>query len=189
MARRRSGVRKDPVTKTEIVYSAAISLDGFIADERGGVDWLHAAMVKGESYGLDTFMDSIDAVLLGSGTYEKALELGDFGAGSRTPTWVFSKRALTCKGPVVVTNADPAQIVGSLPGQGIRRAWLMGGGKLAASFLTAGLIDEVSLGVMPVVLGRGIPLFDGGIAVTRLELIEQQTFKGGALGVRYGVRS
>ena len=185
MARRAAARRREPVAKTEVVYSAAVSLDGYIADAAGGVDWLHAAMVKGESYGLGEFMASIDAVLLGSRTYEKALELGDFGAGSKTPTWIFSKRHFATKGPVVVTSADPAEIVASLPGQGIRRAWLMGGGRLASSFLAAGLLDRISLGVMPVVLGGGIPVFAEGIQPTRLELIEQKTYKGGALGVTY----
>jgi dihydrofolate reductase len=75
---------RTPVERTQVVYSAATSLDGFIADEQGGVDWLNAAMVPGEGYGLSEFMASVDAVLMGSRTYEKALELGDPGAGSRT---------------------------------------------------------------------------------------------------------
>ena len=54
-----------------VVYAVAASLDGYIAAEDGGVDWLHASMVKGESYDLDTFTKSIDGDLLGSRTYEK----------------------------------------------------------------------------------------------------------------------
>jgi dihydrofolate reductase len=61
----------------------------------------------------------------------------------------------------------------------------MGGGKLASSFLAAGLIDELTLGLMPVVLGAGLPLFDGGLVPTRLALIESKTYKGGALGLTY----
>ena len=49
----------------EVVYSVAVSLDGFIAADDGGVDWLHGAMVKGESYGLPEFMNSIDGLLMG----------------------------------------------------------------------------------------------------------------------------
>lgn len=172
------------MAKTEIVYSAAVSLDGFIADRAGGVDWLHGAMVPGEGYGLKEFMASIDAILMGSRTYEKALELGGAGASS-TPTWVFSRRPFASQGTMSITSGEPGDVVRSLPQQGIRRAWLMGGGKLASSFLASGLIDEVSLGVMPVVLGAGIPLFDGGIPVTSMHLVESKTYKGGALGLRY----
>jgi dihydrofolate reductase len=181
MAKKRSP--KPPVERTEVVYSVAASLDGYIADRDGGVDWLHGAMVKGEGYGLAEFQSSIDAILMGSGTYEVSLTMGA-RFGSKTPCWVFSRRALSGKG-VTITDEDPATIVRSLPAQGISRAWLMGGGKLASSFLAAGLIDEISIGLMPVVLGDGIPLFAGGIAPTHFELIEKQDFKGGAFGLRY----
>ena len=61
----------------------------------------------------------------------------------------------------------------------------MGGGELAAAFLEQALIDEVSLALMPVVLGSGIPVF-GRLAVPRtLHLLESKTYKGGALGLRY----
>ena len=174
--------------KTQIVYSAGVSLDGYIADANGGVDWLHDAMVKGESYGLDTFQKSIDSVLMGSKTYEKSLELGA-GFGSKTPTWVFSRRPLKGKGKgLTITSESPAAIVAELSRRGLKRAWLMGGGKLASSFLAAGLIDEIAIGLMPVVLGGGIPLFDSGIKPTHLTLIESTPFKGGAFGLTFKPR-
>jgi dihydrofolate reductase len=181
MAKKRP--HKEPVEKTEVIYAVGASLDGFIADADGGVDWLHKAMVKGEGYGLEEFNASIDALLMGSATYEKSLALGG-GFGSSTPCWIFSKRPLAAKG-VTVTAADPAAVVATLPGLGLRRAWLMGGGKLASSFLAAGLIDEISIGLMPVVLGSGIPLFGGGIPPTHLELTGKREFKGGAFGLTY----
>jgi dihydrofolate reductase len=172
-------------TQATVVYSVAASLDGYIAADDGGVDWLHASMVKGESYDLDTFQRSIDGVLMGSRTYEKSLMLGG-SPGSKTPCWVFSTRSLKAKKGITVTSADPRDVVQQLASHGVSRAWLMGGGELAASFLERGLIDEVSVAVMPVVLGAGIPLF-GRLksAYTSLKLIESKTFKGGALGLRY----
>lgn len=172
-----------PPHRTEIVYSAGVSLDGYIADKEGGVDWLHAAMVKGESYGLDEFQRSIDAVLMGSRTYEQSLALGG-RPGSKTPCWVFSRRPLNAQGKgLIVTRETPAAIAAELSQRGIRRAWLMGGGKLASSFLAADLLDEISIGLMPVVLGGGIPLFDGGIKPTHLTVVDCKHYKGGALGI------
>jgi dihydrofolate reductase len=173
------------MAKPTVVYAVASSLDGYIAAEDGGVDWLHASMVKGESYDLDTFMRSIDGVLMGSRTYEKSLAMGGF-TGSSTPCWVFSKRPIKAKKGITVTSAEPRDIVGQLATHGVTRAWLMGGGELAASFLEQGLIDEVSVGLMPVVLGAGIPVFGrlkNGYA--SLTLVESKPFKGGALGLRY----
>lgn len=169
----------------EVVYSVAASLDGFIAAADGSVDWLHGAMVKGESYGLQEFMDSIDGLLMGSRTYETSLATGGF-MGASMPSWVFSTRLPSSeKKGLRITSASPADIVKSLPEHGVSRAWLFGGGVLAASFLEQGLIDEVSVGVMPVVLGSGIPLFGAMKTYKRLELIESKTYKGGALGLRY----
>lgn len=177
-----------PSQKTEIVYSAGVSLDGYIADKDGGVDWLHAAMVKGESYGLDEFQRSIDAVLMGSRTYEASLGLGG-RPGSKTPCWVFSQRPLNVKGKgLTLTRETPAAVAAELSRRGIKRAWLMGGGRLASSFLAAGLIDELSIGLMPVVLGGGIPLFDGGIKPTHLKLVKKEEFKGGAFGLTFKPR-
>lgn len=174
-----------PPHRTEIVYSAGVSLDGYIADKDGGVDWLHAAMVKGESYGLAEFQRSIDAVLMGSRTYEASIGLGG-RPGSKTPCWVFSRRDLNAKGKgLIVTRDTPAAVAAELSQRGIRRAWLMGGGKLASSFLAAGLIDEIALGLMPVVLGGGIPLFDGRIKPTHLKLVKKEEFKGGAFGLTF----
>jgi dihydrofolate reductase len=167
-----------------VVYSVAASLDGYIAATDGGVDWLHAAMVKGESYGLAEFMQSIDGVLVGSRTYEQALQMGGFRGASK-PCWVFSKRALRAGKGVHVTAAPPRDIVQDLPKHGVTRAWLMGGGVLASSFLEQGLIDEVSVGLMPVVLGAGIPLFGPLGSYASLRLVESKTYKGGALGLRY----
>ncbi len=171
--------------RTRVIYSVAISLDGYIADAGGGVDWLHAAMVKGESYGLPEFMRSIDGVLIGSRTYAKSLELGGGGGSSSTPCWVFSKRPIDPGKGVRVTAASPREIVESLPAHGVRNAWLMGGGLLAASFLEDGLIDEISLGVMPVVLGSGIPVFAPLTSWATMRLLESKTYKGGALGLRF----
>jgi dihydrofolate reductase len=168
---------------TTVVYAVASSLDGYIAADDGGVDWLHASMVKGESYDLDTFMNSIDGLVMGSRTYEAALAMGGF-MGSSKHSWVCSKRPL--KAGVTVTAAEPRDVVQQMSAYGVTRAWLFGGGELAASFLEQGLIDEVSVGMMPVILGSGIPLF-GRLknGFSSLKLIESKPYKGGALGLRY----
>ena len=166
-----------------VVYSAAVSLDGYIATEEGGVDWLHAMHVKGEGYGLAEFRRSIDGILMGSRTYEHALKMG-FDGNFGSKCWIFSKRPLKVKG-ATVTAASPREVVATLPDHVVHRAWLMGGGELASSFLADGLIDEVSIAVMPIVLGSGIPLFNRLPRTVLLELVESKTYRGGALGLRY----
>src|SRR3954447_19764595 len=141
----------------EIIYGVATSLDGFIAPSDGSADWLNAAMASGEDYGFAEFAGSMGAVLGGRRTYEKWR--GWVGGGG-TPAYVFSKREWPkAKKGVTITSASPREVAEEMDRKGIARAWLMGGGRLAASFRAEGLVTGYWLGVIPVLLGDGIPLF------------------------------
>jgi dihydrofolate reductase len=175
--------------RTEIVYSVATSLDGFIASVDGGVDWLPPFQESHNDHDYEAFLESLGAVLIGSRSYEPALGSGGDPFGSMgKPCWVFSKRDLPASGPsVTVTSATPEEVVGELSARGIARAWLMGGTRLASSFRAANLISEYSLGVIPVVLGAGIPLFESPGLPARLKLIESKANPSGVVSLRYRV--
>jgi dihydrofolate reductase len=130
--------------RLEVVYSVAVSLDGFIASADGGVDWLTPFTRSIDPSEYKAFLESIDAVFMGSRTYEPTLGSGvDPFASMGKPCWVFSKRDLPASGPsVTVTSASPEEVVGELSTRGIARAWLMGGTRLATSFREANLISE-----------------------------------------------
>ena len=61
----------------------------------------------------------------------------------------------------------------------------MGGGELAREFLKADLIDELSLGIVPVLLGEGIPLFPAGFPQRDFALLENKAYSNGLLSLRY----
>src|SRR5687767_5628865 len=110
MAKRRAAAATT-ARSVEVVYAVAVSLDGYIAAADGGVDWLHGAMVKGESYGLAEFMDSMDGLLIGRKTYETTRQMGGF-MGSSKPCWVFSKTlSASEKTGLRITAASPEEIV------------------------------------------------------------------------------
>ena len=69
--------------------------------------------------------------------------------------------------------------------RGLRRAWLVGGGKLAAAFRAAGLITEHIVSIVPVLLGAGIPLFDGPGPTPQLRLLSSRAFASGIVQLRY----
>src|SRR5689334_9668033 len=111
----------------EIVYFVATSLDGYIATEDGGVDWLSHFHRAGENHGADDLQGSVDALLLGSHTYEFAIKLGQWPS-PQTPSWVFTQRNLTVLHPsITLTSETPVEVVRMLVRRGYRRAWLMGG--------------------------------------------------------------
>lgn len=143
----------------EVIYSVAASLDGYIATEDGGVDWLSDFHRAGDDHGAGDLEASVDALLLGSRTYEFALKLGHWPSPQK-PSWVFTRRKLAVLDPsITLTSETPVEVVRTLATRGCRRAWLMGGGKLAASFHSEQLISRYVISVFPVLLGRGIPLF------------------------------
>lgn len=170
---------------TEITYYAAISLDGFIAKKDGDVEWLNKYLATGEDYGFASFNESIQAIVMGRATYEKSREF-EMWPGGDMPCWVFSSRPSTSHIPSVqFTSLTPEEAVAELPNTGIRRAWLMGGGKLAASFLAAGLIHEYDLAIMPELLGEGIPLFQPVNAHASLELVNSTVHPSGVVQLKY----
>jgi dihydrofolate reductase len=110
-----------------------------------------------------------------------------FGSGSLgKPCYVFSSRPLTSPNPHVKITADsPRPVVAELERRGIERAWHFGGARLFSSFRDAGLITEYSLGIVPVILGGGVPLFESPGPPAHLRLVESRAHPTGVLMVRY----
>lgn len=158
----------------EIVYYVAASLDGFIATPDGGIEWLRPFEGGGEDYGYGEFYASVEAVLLGRRTYEQSLRFPEWPYAGK-PYWVFSS----------ATGNIPMKVVQEMRARGIRRAWLVGGGKLAAAFRAEGLISEHIVSVIPVILGAGIPLFDGAGPFEKLKLTSSQAYASGIVQLRY----
>ena len=170
---------------TEIIYYVAASLDGYIATPDGGIEWLSPFEGKGEDYGYAAFYASVDAVLLGRRTYDQCLTFGEWPYPGK-PCWVFSRRRMKITAPgVTLTDQDPVQVVNELKAKKLRRAWLVGGGRLAGSFRKRGLISEYVVSVIPVILGAGVPMFVSGGAHEALKLVETTPYPSGVVQLRY----
>lgn len=159
----------------EIVYYVAASLDGFIATPGGGIEWLRPFENTGEDYGYAEFYASVEAVLMGRKTYEQCLQFPEWPYAGK-PYWMFSRS----------NGNTPAKVVAEMRSRGIRRAWLVGGGKLAAAFRAEGLITEHIVSFVPVLLGAGVALFDGPGATEGLKLLGSRAYGNGIVQLRYG---
>ena len=170
----------------EVIYYVASSLDGYIATDDGSVDWLSRFHTAGENHGAGELEASVDALLLGSHTYEFALKLGRWPSPEKL-SWVFTRRELRILHPsITLTAQSPREVVGLLAARGLRRAWLMGGGKLAASFHADQLISRYIISVFPILLGSGIPLFATHPSPPdALRLVAAKPFKSGIVQVTY----
>lgn len=162
----------------------ATSLDGFIARPDGGLDWLARVQRDGEDYGYAEFLAGVDTLILGRNTYDTVLGFGEWPfAGKRVI--VMSSRAIASTQGERQFAGEPRTLVEQLEAEGARRAYV-DGGALIRSWLRAGLIDDLTLSIVPIVLGRGLPLF-GELPEQALELEASQAYASGLVQLRYRV--
>jgi dihydrofolate reductase len=142
----------------------ATSLDGFIARPDGSIDWLeraNALVPEGEDCGYGAFMASVDALVMGRKTFDTVLAMQPWPYGDK-PVYVLSRSlsALPAGTPpsVQLAHDAPAALVAKAAGHG-HRSLYVDGGAVIQSFLAAGLIAELTITVIPVLLGAGRPLF------------------------------
>ena len=151
------------------VYIAA-SLDGYIAKEDGSVDWLP----QNSESSYDAFYKSIDTVIMGKTTYDQILTFGEYPYKDKK-SFVFSKSSQT-KEDHAKFLPDVAKFVRDEFSDAGKNIWIVGGSKTIDSFLKQGAVDEIILTVVPVILGRGIPLFQNSNDTNKLELVKTERF-------------
>lgn len=170
-------------------YYVASSLDGFIADADGGLEWLLQFGFETFQAHYDAFLEGIGALVMGSSTYEFILR-EDPAAWpyEGRPTWVLTSRDLPAIDGADIRFASGGvdallpRIAESADG---RDVWIVGGGAVASQFLEAGALDLLHLTLMPVALGRGAPLLPISQVTPVLRLVQTTPFEGGAVELRY----
>jgi len=171
------------MTQRKIVLAASISLDGYIARPDGALDFLQ------EAEGLDfaKFMARFDVCVMGRKTYEASIALGGeamFKAGG-AEYYVFSRTLPPGKRDYVTFVNEPIEsFVERLRAQTGKDIWHMGGGEVVRAFLALDLIDEVGIGVVPKLIGAGLPLFPAGFPERHFKLIEAKQY-GPVMGLTY----
>jgi dihydrofolate reductase len=175
----------------------AASLDGFVARKDGRVDWLETSdeFVGGDTMDpgfVEAFLRTIDCYVMGSRTYETALNFEAKGLGwsyGDKPTFVLTSRQLPrTRGTVEFYSGDLAQFVNERLRPTFRAIWFVGGSEVSAECLRLGLADEIRYSILPILIGDGIPFFaklDRDIA---LHLAEVRAYKNGMVELRYEVR-
>jgi dihydrofolate reductase len=174
------------------VYLTGASLDGFVADARGSLDWLVSLDLDPEGPGGFPALDArVGALVMGRTTYdwvERALAESGDAWPHHQPTWVLTHRdppAQVPDAPITFTDAPIEAVATAMrEAAGDLDCWVMGGGQVATAFADAGLLDEVIVDVAPVLLGAGTP-----VITTRLDLELVDVTRNRDLAVlRYRVR-
>jgi dihydrofolate reductase len=176
----------------------AASLDGFIARKDGSVDWLETAdeFEHGDTMNPEfvaEFLKTIDCYVMGSRTYETALDFESKGLGwayGDKPTFVLTSRELRkTRDTVEFYSGDLVRLVNDRLRPAFRSIWFVGGGAVSGECLRLGLADEVRYSIMPIVIGEGIPFFAGLDQDVALHLVEVKAYTSGMVALRHEVKN
>ena len=154
----------------KVVVYIASSLDGYIARENGDIDWLP----EPSESGYNAFYKSVDTIIMGKTTYAQVLTFGSYPYKNKK-SFVFSRTNRDNDDNVEFVSDIAKFVDDDFPGAG-KNIWLVGGSQIIASFLKQRAIDEIIITVIPVLLGKGIPLFMNLEKETNLELIKTEKF-------------
>ncbi len=167
-----------------IRYQVAMSLDGYIAGPNGEFDWI----VKDPEIDFAAIFKQFDTLLIGRGTFETMVRYGNTSMPGMKSI-VFSRTLQQSDYPdVEIVAGEFEKTVASLRAKPGKDIWLFGGGLLFRSFLDAGLVDTVEVGVSPVILGGGIPLLPAPSKQANLTLTGHHVYKTGIVSLRYAVK-
>ena len=184
-------------TDSRVTIHMAASLDGFIARKDGSVDWMETKdeFAAGDAMDpefVDAFLKTIDCYVMGSRTYETALNFEAKGFGwayGDKPTFVLTSRDLPrTRDTVEFYSGDLTQFVNGRLRPTFRSIWFVGGGAVSGECLRLGLANEVRYSMLPIFIGDGVRFFDRLDRDIALHLAEVKAYKSGMVALCYEVR-
>lgn len=169
----------------------AMSLDGFVARKDHALDWLHKQPAADEDHGFQEFMDSVDVLVMGTGSFNSVLNFSDWPY--EKPVIVMSN-SLTVNdlpdrlhGKVEFTTKKPEELWEILDQRGIRRVYV-DGGAIIQSFLKSGYVQDMKITIVPILLGAGIRIFGETNEDIDLELKSASPFPSGLVDLEYSLK-
>ena len=173
----------DRMDRPKISIYIATSVDSYIARKDGSLDWLDQVGGFDEDYGFQKLLDSIDAVILGRKTYEVAASVSDWPYKGKRII-VLSNSLQTVREEAEIFQGDLSQLASQLHSEGIRHIWIDGGITIS-QFLDLQMVDSMTLSVIPVILGSGIPLFNPLSKEQACCLASSQSYPSGLVQLNY----
>lgn len=170
--------------RPKISVYIALSIDGYIARKDDSLDWLDRVGGFDEDYGFKKLLASVDALIIGRKTYAIASTVPDPYPGKRVV--VLSNSLGSVKAGMELYRGNLAELVEKLHREGIKHIWVDGGSTIS-QFLSLQLVDEMTLSVIPIVLGSGLPLFHAIGKEIPCRLISSQSYRSGLVQQHYEI--
>lgn len=172
--------------RPKISVYIATSLDGFIARENGGLDWLEKVNPPAESnedYGYKELVASVDALVMGRNTYE-VIAAAKMWPYQDKRVIVLSTTLSSVSNNAELYEGDIVHLTEKLHSEGVKHIYV-DGGVIVSQFLNAGYIDQITLSIVPVILGSGIALFKNILNESWYQLASVQSYPNGLVQLKY----
>jgi len=165
----------------KVTLFIAMSLDGYIADKNGSVNWLDGQSESEET--IDTysiFIKDVDTVVMGWNTYHQIVtELSPTKwVYADLTSYVITHREMASTNEIIFTQKGACDIVNKLKQERGKNIWICGGADIIQQLIKEDLIDEYYISVIPTILGSGIRLFETTPKEIKLKLVHTQTYNG-----------
>ncbi len=165
----------------------ATSLDGYIAGPGDDLSFLKRVEKEGEDYGYARFTDTIDTLIIGRKTYDYVVrEIGasHYDNGERE-VYVITRTGRPVAGKTIFHTGSPADLVRQLKSESGKGIYCDGGAEVIHELLQYDLVDELTVSVIPVLLGSGTRLFKDGRPEQGLELMNAKSYDTGLIQIHY----
>jgi Dihydrofolate reductase len=176
-------------TRPKISVFIATSLDGYIAGENDDLGWLdrfnvqHAAIAPDDDCGYREFFASIDVLVMGRKTYEKVLTFGKWPYEGKRVI-VLSHTLDEVIDSTELFKGDIMELVRRLHAEGVKHVYIDGGVTISR-FLKEKIVDEITVSIIPVILGAGARLFNETGVELPLRLVSSKSYPSGLVQLLY----
>jgi len=165
-----------------------MSLDGYIAKPDGDISFLDEMNQEGEDYGHSAYMETIDTIILGRKTYDKIRSMGVENPYGDRDVYVITRTPHEKSGKTIFYSGGLKELVTELKSKPGKNIYCDGGAEIVQQLLNLDLIDEMTVSIVPVLLGSGIRLFSESISEKKIKLTDAKTYPKGLVKLHY-VRS
>ena len=168
----------------KVILYIAMSLDGYIAKPNDDLSFLSIVEKVGEDYGYSELLSQVDTIILGRKTYDWVMQVGELSYKDKN-VYIITKTFRPNKGKIVFYSGNLMELIHNLKIQNEKNILCEGGAEIVNELLRKDLIDERIISIIPILVGKGIRLFDENRPEQKLKLISVKTFETGLIQLHY----